>query len=755
MMLVAGLPWVFSTTQLDRLELPKQTLLICTAGIVWLLFLMQDLLRKEWRFAWDRATQCVLGCSLLFVILACVSQDPYASWIGTTKQIPFAAATMLAGAAWWLAIRRLVNSPLRFALIGGAWAISLGVFGIATAAWLFGYGVWPWTSSLLQGSTPLGTITDLAVCSTPLALLALYTFVQGKQAFHLSGSKANILLRIVAVIFFVPSVLFVGVTGSPVPWLALAGGSFLFQYATSKRFSKYVWQGCAGVFFAFALFINFFPQLNPWRTIEQSVSRVASAEVALSTPVSWSIALQGLKRSPLIGQGAGTWSSLFLQERDPALNISPLARIRFYQGSSALVTMAGTLGLIGLLVWLAWLLLPWLGGVFRTQGASPLHFFRIPVLGLCATMVILWMGLTFTVTSVFFMWLLSALFYTTETTELTEVRVRFSRPFQGVLPIGFLIVGIFFCTWGGFQRFFAEWMFVLGKQAYAQHDLVSAERRVTLAHAWNRWNDVYPSFLAQVYTAQAQDQLSQSAKEVDISQIAAIVVHAEQLNQEARTLAPHRVDNWISAAFIASLHDSLVAPALRGDRDLTALAEAERLDPSNADIALLFAGRYLDRVEQSASLNVTTTSSTAALARHWFERATILHAEPDQIYNGLARLAFARHEIDEAISALEALRRYGDQDQVIQTRLALLYLEKGNDELGLRLLEVAVQEETPQSPPLARWSLAHLYEASGRFDEAFATLEPLLKKYPDELGLQSYAMTLQAKAKPVTIPSRP
>ncbi len=754
-MVVAGMPWVFSVTQLDRLELPKQTLLICTAGIVWLLLLAQDLLRKEWRVAWDRATQCVLVCSVIFIGLACFSQDPYASWIGTTKQISFAAATMLAGGAWWLAIRRLVNAPLRFALVGGTWALSLGVFVVATSAWLFGHGLWPWTSSLLQGSTPVGTVADLAVCVTPLVLLALYAFIHGKQAFHLSGTSANVVIRVLALILFLPSVLLIGITASPVPWLALAGGSLVLYGATPKQSLKRIWQWCAGVFLLFALLIGLFPQWNPWRSIERSVSQTASAEVTLSTPVSWSMAIQGLKKDPFVGQGAGTWISLFLQERDPGLNLSPLARVRFYQGSSALATVAGTLGIVGLLAWAAWLLLPWFSVLFRTQGSSPLHFFRTPTLALCVVMAFLWAGLTFTVTSVFFVWLLSALFYTTETTELTEIRVRFDRPFRGVLPIGFLVVGIFFCSWGGFQRYFAEWMFVLGKQAYAQHDLINAERRVTLARVWNRWNDVYPSFLSQVHAAQARDQLAQSGNDVDLTYVSSIVSKAERLNQEARALAPHRVDNWISAAYVASLRDSLVAPTLRGDRDLRALAEAERLDPSNADIALLIAGRYLDRVEQSMAMNATTTSSTADQALHWFNQAAALHAEPDQIYNGLARLALAQRQVNEAIAALEALRQYGDQDQLIQTRLALLYLEKGNDELGLRLLELSVKEETSQSPPLARWSLAHLYESSGRFQEALDTLAPLLEKYPDEPGLQSYAETLQAYAKPVTIPPRP
>lgn len=756
LMVVGFLPWIFSQTQLDSTELPKQTVLVVSAGLVWFLLVIQDALRGAWHIAWDRYAKIVFIMVGTLALLAIASRDPYGSWVGMTKQIPTAVFTMLAGAAWWLASRRLVNAPTRLLLTIGVWMTSAAFFAWGTAAWLLGTMVWPWTLPLFRAITPLGTVSEVAIFLVPTSLFAFAIFVEGAKVIGRTRGRISVYLRIFALLVLLPSLLLIGAIGSPVLWFALAAGAGVFLFLAQEKKERIGWSAITILCLASVCLSLFSPSWNPWRMLGDRISLTVPAEVTLGAPASWKMALQGFQEHPVVGRGAGTWVSLFLQKRDPALNLSPYATVRFFQASSSAATAVGTGGLLGSIALLVWLMLPGAIAMRRKEETSPsvLAGWKPYLLAVWVTNIVLWLGLSFALIHVFFFWLLSALLVNTHTTKIRARTFQFDHPVKGIFPLTIATLVAFVCAWVGMQRFLAERLFVEGKNALEQQSYTEAERRLHLAHAWNPWTDVYTNLLSQAYLQEARMKLAQQPDPKVLPEIAVLLTRAERLNTEARLQHPDRVESWLAAASIASTRNLLVAPALRTTADIAALLQAQGLDPSNPQGALLLASVYLQRAESEQAWLASNDEQvkTAAKLRleeavrevtRWYDRAELLQPNLPAVFAGRAHLALLLGKNKEAIEALEALEKGGNKTQELQIQIALLYEQTGKTELAMRLLEAVVKDHPEGAAPLARWSLARLYAASGRLEEAMTLLESLAAQFPHESIIQRQLAELQ------------
>lgn len=756
LMLVACLPWIFSRTQLDVVELPKQTVLIASAGLVWFLLVLHDAAQGSWRIAWDRSAKILALAMVALGITAFFSRDSYGSWVGMTKQIPVAVLTMVAGFAWWLAIRRLVQTPLQLMLVLGTWMTSGGLFAWGTLAWLFGVSVWPWSLSVFRAITPLGAVSEVALFLVPIALLATALLVQGEVFFRLRSHKQRAIVRAGAAFVLFPCFMLFGAVGSGMLWGVLFMGMIAFlMSAPAKR--ERLWWLFASVVCLGSLISSVMPaRLNVWRLFFDRWSLTIPAEVTLGTRVSWSMALQGLREHVLVGSGAGTWVNLFLAHRDPALNQSPYATVRFFQAASSAATAVGTVGLLGTVSLLTWLLLPGITVLQRQakNEESELAPWRTVLLPLWLISVVLWFGSAFSLVHVVFVWLMSALLLTTKTGKVPARAFHFDHPIKGILPLTLATLVAFICSWVGMQRFVAERLFIEGKNALEERAYGQAERRLALAHAWNPWTDVYTSLLSQLYAQEARTELARRPSPSMLPRISELLRRSEQLNAEARLQHPDRIELWLAAAAIVSTRNSLVAPTLWSNGDIAALLHAQALDPSNPQQALLLANTYMQRAEQESTWLLSPDEQTKTAARlrleeatreatKWYDRAEALQPHLPATAAGRARLALLNGKKEEAIQALEALRASGNQSQELQIQIALLYEQVGQSELATRLLEAVIKDHPADAVPLARWSLARLYASVDRVEEAITLLEALAKQFPHESIVQQQLAELQ------------
>jgi hypothetical protein len=755
LMMVGWLPWVFSRMQLDTVELPKQTVLIVSAGLVWFLLVVQDALRGAWHLVWDRSAK-ILAFSLLVLALGTVlSRDLYGSWVGITKQIPTAMLSLIAVYAWWLAIRRLVQTPLRLGLLVGVWLVSAGILAWGTLAWLLGATIWPWSLEIFRVVTPAGAVSEVASFLIVPTLISLVLIIQGKTVTLLKQLRLIRGLGIAGLVVLIPSVFLIGMVGSLGLWLALAAGAKMFAIIANTRRVRAAWIAVAAISLLSAMTL-FMPTVNPWSKLASRVSITVPAEVALGTRVSWSMAFQGLKEHPLVGRGAGTWVSLFLTHRDPALNASPFANIRFFQAASSAATVVGTLGLLGILASLAWLLLPGIVVLrsYKQEHESVLPGVKWALLPLWLASVVIWFTLPFATVHLFFFWLLSALLVNTQASPLRGRVFHFDHPGKGILPLTLATLAAFVCSWIGMQRFLAEQIFVAGKDALAAQKYALAEERLLLAHAWNPWTDVYTSLLSQTYLQAARAELAQNPSPARLSAITSLLQRSEQLSAEAREQYSDRVETWLAAASIASTRNLLIAPALRTNTDIVALTQAQTLDPSNPQIALLIANAYTQQADTEQNWLTSSDEKVKATARARFndeiEKATIWFVKADALQPGLAavasgraHLALLKGDTEGAIHALETLERQGNQTQELKVQLALLYEQAGKTDLAMRLLEAIVKDHIQDASPLARWTLARLYAGQDRLEESLVLIEGLAQQFPKESLVQQQLAELR------------
>lgn len=752
---VALLPWIFSTTQLDAIELPKQTFILASGGLVWLLLVLRDVLVGKVEFPWDRASKLAVGSVVVLGVLACVSRDPYGSWVGINKQIATSVFTMIAGMTWWFAIRRLVQSPVRFMLTGGTFLVSTGLLALGTGAWLLNMPLWPWSRLAAQGITPLGTVSDTALVLVPVALLAAAILVQGGAMVESRGKHTVMVVRLLAGVVLLACLLLIGAVSSPVLWAASMAGVFMYAWAAPHKKERRIWTGGAVVLLALVVLSAFSPSWDPWRKLGDRLSLAVPAEVALSARASWPMAWQGLKTDPLLGRGAGTWVNLFLQERDPALNQSPYSAVRFFQGSSSAVTAVGTMGVFGIFALLVWLLLPL--STFRIRRSvepSILGGFTIYVLVPWIAFVVLWLGSVFTTASVLLFWFVSALFVATRTSKGAMQSMTLFGKKRSLVPVILIVLGAGALLWGSMQRLIAEQMFVAGKTAFAAGNIAVAKQTLALAKAWNPANDVYAALLSQVYGEEIRLAFTAQPNQQELARIITILHRAEVLNARARSLNPDRSESWLAAATLATTHAALEPRSRENEDVVNALKRAAELEPTNTRIALALGTVYGQRVEAAYPLLQEENKRVRAQAtqqveeglreaRVWFERARFLDARNEEASLSLAQLAFREGKLPEAIREVETVIRSGNASQDLQVQLALLYVQADQDELAMRLLEAVIAEHTSDASPLARYHLAELYVASIRYEEALGLLQGLTAQFPEEAVLQKRYAEIQ------------
>jgi len=135
-------------------------------------------------------------------------------------------------------------------------------------------------------------------------------------------------------------------------WLVMAGSALVIAFGTQKRdvFDNR-WLVLPMFFLALALLFSFFRfQIpgTPDRPVEVFLTHGASFDIVWNT----------LKQSPIIGSGPGTFIYNFSKYKDISFNQSSFWNLRFDWASSKMMTMLGTIGILGVLSFFALLIFP-------------------------------------------------------------------------------------------------------------------------------------------------------------------------------------------------------------------------------------------------------------------------------------------------------------------------------------------------------------------------------------------------------------
>jgi len=448
---------------------------------------------------------------------------------------------------------------------------------------------------------------------------------------------------------YLPSVMFLGVL------LPLGIGLFISEKNTVRK----ILAGVFGLIIILGISASLY-SLLPGKT---------NAVRFPSFGVSWSIAIDSLKESPVLGIGPGNYLAAFNRYRPISYNSTDLWAVKFATARNfyfTALTEAGMLGAAGFLL-LIWSVYKTTKKDLREQslvkwGSIPLT--RLISLGLLLIILAFFPATGLITVLVFILLSLAATSHKTSLnlitqgtpdTEISKGQQVASR-FPAILLTVPVIISVLFISVRASQILAAEYTFQKSLVALSQNDAsktydtmrkaIGQNPRVDRYHAtFARVSLALANSIAQQATAGAkQDQPVQISDE-DRKNISALVQQAIAEGKAAVVLNPTRSGNW---ELLAQVYRSIMPLAKGADTfAIQTYRQAASLDPINPNLRIGLGGIYF---AQGDFENAVRTFELAAAAK------------PDYT-NAHFNLAFA-------------LRQKGDLDRAIQEMTLVLSLIK-------------------------------------------------------------------------------
>ena len=468
----------------------------------------------------------------------------------------------------------------------------------------------------------------------------------------------------------------------------------------SKSLSEKLLVGIAGFFVVIGLIISAY-NLIPGRPF-------APRFPALST--SWSIAVDSLKESPILGVGPGNYLTAFNRFRPVDYNQTNLWAVKFATASNfylSVLTEAGLLGFAALSL-LLFAIYKKVKENFRELKEQKYTFtktYKIISLILLLLLFALFPASLMPTVLLFILLAISTKAAVTSLplmakSESEEKNVTSKLPALIVtLPI---IAGVLFLSFYSFRLLRAEYLFKKSLDSFSQNQANQTLTLMQSAVSLNPRVDRYRSTISRVYLLIANSIIQNALSAAGEGNPAQLTdeqrVNVTQLIQasiaEAKStvaLNPLRSGNW---EILASTYRSLMPIAQGADAfSLQTYTQAAALDPLNPNLRISLGGIYYAAGDFDSAIKV-------------FERATFVKPDhPNSHFN----LAFAYREagqLDKAINemslVLSLITDVNSQDyQIAKTALEDLQEQRGEQAPSGEELNPPQPAEEPQvEPPL-------------------------------------------------------
>ena len=330
-----------------------------------------------------------------------------------------------------------------------------------------------------------------------------------------------------------------------------------------------------------------------------------TAPVFLPQSTAWSIALETMKTSPLLGTGPATFISDFTRFRPVAFNLTPNWATRFSSSSSFYLHVLTTVGLAGLITYLflAYKTLSLLVKTIHFPSESPLY----PQVLACLISLILifvsqiFLPLSFITASVFFtLLILTALSLKHLGSSLVHEAnidiVAFNETGQrspllpgiALLAVLTLALPTFYL---GARAYWAEVLFQQALTAAAKNDGKTTYDTLIKAMAANPYVDSYRLAYSQTNLLIANSLAAKKdLTDDDRNTITQLVQQAIREAKNAVTLNPAKAANVEN---LAAVYRNLLNLAQGADQwTLASYQQAIQLDPANPNLRIALGGLY-------------------------------------------------------------------------------------------------------------------------------------------------------------------
>ncbi len=495
-------------------------------------------------------------------------------------------------------------------------------------------------------------------------------------------------------------------------------------------------------------FLNSFDQLLP-----------LPQELLLDSGTARTIAWQSLKDYPVLGSGPGTYLSDFSKFKPVEFNNTDFWNVRFDRGSSHIMEMIGTVGILGVLSYIMILgVFLLIGLVFLSRkrlialsSNYPISDKRHPIS--VFPLILAWLSLLIaqfvymqnTVLS-FYFWLFMALGVVVWQGVQNQPFKKISFSFDKMPEIGlvlnvvlliliFVLASFFYL---GARLYLADAKFI--EPVDNNQELVNKlERSVIL----NSYQESYRRSLSQAYLISAWEEANKPEEEQNIELLQALASGSIQQARLATSLSPNSVSAWENLGVIYRDARGLVGGTL--PFALESFATATNLEPNNPFF-------YRERCR----LNLISEEKDWDETIGFCQRAIGLKDNYLDAHVQLALVYEQKGDLEEALekmkAVLERLRGVSFQrDSDFAGAATEIYFQTGRLYFNLERIEEAIPmfEQaviiTPQYAN-ARYALSLSYESNNRVEDAFIQYQILGQMMPDEETIKAKIRELGGEA---------
>lgn len=747
------IPLFFTSLTIDSIELPKQSLLAAFSIIALMAWIGRAVALQafELRRSWLHVVTVI---SLLgYGALSLFSVDKYLSLVGALGQMPWSFVSLTAVLGLYLvAVNRIRTIAQVYDLLFTVLFSSFlaGVYGVLQ---VMGWFVLPSAVSQSKTFTSVGSIFSLSVYMVvPLILSAGLAYHGCRNNVCLLGSRSVLGLsaRVLLWLTMTVSLLVLVLVDYWVAWAAMLFGMALLVSVGILRglnVGHPAKHGIPAVLVLVAVVLLVYP--TPFKV-------ELPAEVSPSAQASWNIAKQTLRDLPLAGSGPGTWVYDYARYRDPMVNGSPFWNVRFDRGFSQFLTLIATTGIIGMALWLVWIVsvvVKSVSHVLRERNDDAWYAY-VGVFAGWATLTFVTFFYNFNMSHLVLWSLLLALLGAMASGSSWHWEAkRHKLAFEGMVTLLVLVlVGGVSLLWLGGQRFVADVAFSKGVEAFrAARPIDDVIGTLERARRLNPRMDMYARNLSQAHLIKAAQIIQREPSQEEAALAQQEIKNALDLGLAASTTNPLNVDNF---ANLAVIYQS-IASFTRGADEFAILTyrEALKREPNNpvfigeiGKLYLLRADAYrtlLDSEDQAARQDAITQIENNLLAAEETLRQAIQAKQdylPARYYLGIV---YERQgKLKEAIGELANVLQLNQDDIGVAFELSILLYRDNQKELALNIMEEVVRRDT--SNVNAMWYLAAMYEEVGRLDEATVLMEDLAGRFPDNQTVQQRLTGLRA-----------
>ena len=713
MMPLFFLPWTSSFV-----EFQKQTLLIGIAGIALIIWLAGTIKNGVIQLRNSKMMLPIAFFLLSIFVASIFSIEKFRSIFGVGNVVSGSLATYVSLIILFLIIIFTVEDGgariIKFLVLSSVVALILGMLQT------FEVFLIPLSFAKSKIFTTLGQLNSMGVLSAVLLPLLI-----GSQRLKNSGHFWKYLrfLGIGTTIFVLAFInwwiLWTIVVASMI--IFIVTGYFYSQGFKPKKFVLPMVIIVMGIFFILTnLNLSFLKKGLP-------------LEVAPSFPLSFNVAKETLKESPVFGYGLENFIFAYEKFGTAAFTGTIFSELRFQDAVSEFFTIAVQAGIVGIAA-ILYLIVSLILIVLKNIRLKK----HIDETGLAfiSALIIGYFLYPFNMLLMFVFWIGLAVFILNIEKDERKIKISLENsPRYSLASSVVFVLGLVLALVGWYYTIIRYRADIKFAQAATESNIDKALEKIVSAININPYDSRYYNLGANIILSRIESEIQKKDSDPQRQvRIQNFIQGAFDITKRATDINPHDSQNWAQRGFV---YQNLLG--IVGDADNLAIQsylEALKRSPSNSAVYNRIGQILLIRADSTIAIAATQKdqakrSQLVASARNDLINAEASFKKAVEINNnfGLAiynlGVVYEREgKLKEAIGQIEKIISFNNTNAGLAFELGLLYHRNNQKDLALQRLKKAV--EIAPNYANALWYLALIYEERKELDKAISQLNKIL-----------------------------